>query len=77
MKKTNIRLLATFAMLATAVLPGWADLIVETDFQRKMPVAFSGYAGTSSLTNFPALLTYTATTVEYTVPPSATLIILH
>ena len=111
MKKTNIRLLATFAMLATAVLPGWADLIVETDFQRKMPVAFSGYAGTSSLTNFPALvkfdtsidgfsydlfaeggvngtfntpdvpkpalLTYTATTVEYTVPPAATLIILH
>ena len=58
MKKTNIRLLATFAMLATAVLPGWADLIVETDFQRKMPVAFSGYAGTSSLTNFPALVKF-------------------
>ena len=33
------------------------DVLVETDFVRRVPITVSGYAGASTLTNFPVLVT--------------------
>jgi hypothetical protein len=54
--KQHVRRVAAAAIVLTGIVRSGAEQLTPVDFSFKMPIAFSGYAGTETLTNFPVLV---------------------
>ena len=50
------RLAAVAALTAACAFPVHADTIVPSEWEKKFTITFSGYSGSETLTDFPALV---------------------